>query len=544
MKRKSISALILFCTYFCTAQTNPVITSWLQNTSVLGTYYTQGNSTAVSNGIMVNCQAVEYSTNFVYISTTGVPAYPTGPFFGNPSGASDQSAIFKFPLTPTPNTGTATATTAGNIGVFINGVALFDYRDGVSWNPNTNSLCGGPGNSPCPGGMGTTQVWNRDAVIAERGGFDCSKAHPSNGNYHHHQNPSAFKNDLVVLSTICNLYDADGLYTMDNTAHSPLLGFAYDGYPIYGAYGYKNADGTGGIERIKSSYQLATYSVRTHYPNGTDVADGPAVSTTYPLGYFREDYYYVAQTEEDYLDEHNGRFCVTPEYPEGVYCYFATVDTNLNSAYPYIVGPTFYGNYTNGRVTSISESTTVYNVALPVALINFNGTLADNNGLLHWETVSEINSSHFELERSQDGENFAMLTHMEAKGNTSNTSVYDFIDYNIPSGRLYYRLKQVDMDGRFEYSNIIKLKLDSEKTVFSILPNPATDLLVIQFQGLLDQHTYLGLYDMEGRLVQQTQINQGQTMAYFDVETLYAGNYILKIVNHNRSESHKIIIQH
>lgn len=335
------------------AQTNPAITSFLQNTTTTGTYYLSGNSTTQSNGILVNCQEVEYSNDYAYIHATGVPAYPTGPFQdGNPSNATDQQAIFKIPLNPVENTGTATATTAGSIGVFINGTSLYDYRDGVSWNPNTSSLCGGPGNQNCPGGPNATMDWNRDAVVAEKEGFDCSKGHPANGNYHHHQNPSAFKLDQTVISTICNLYDADGLYTISSSTHSPLLGFAYDGFPIYGAYGYANTDGTGGIVRMRSSYQLKT---------GTTRANGPDVSTTYPAGYFREDYEFVNHPgEEEYLDIHNGRVCVTPEYPNGIYCYFATVDDQWNSEYPYAVGPTFYGVYDVSNVNSVNEPTTTY----------------------------------------------------------------------------------------------------------------------------------------------------------------------------------------
>lgn len=341
---------------------NPAITAWLQNNSILGSYYTQGNSIAQSNNIAANVQNVQYSNSFVYVSTNGIPAYPTGPFLdGNPSQATDQNAIFKFPLSPTQNTGSLTATTGGNIGVFINGVALFDYRDGVAWNSSTNALCGGPGNPPCPGGPTATQVWNRDAVLAERPGFDCAKGHPAMGNYHHHQNPSAFKLDLQVLSTICNLYDSDGLYTIDSNQHSPLIGYAYDGFPIYGAYGYLNTNGTGAITRMKSGYQLRNMTTRTTNPSGQTVSSGPAVSTTYPLGYFREDYEFVSHPgNPDYLDEHNGRFCVTPEYPNGIYCYFATVDANWNSAYPYVIGPTFYGVYANRKVTSITEPTTTY----------------------------------------------------------------------------------------------------------------------------------------------------------------------------------------
>jgi hypothetical protein len=344
------------------AQLNPAITSILQNTSVTGTYYVSGNSVALSNGILVNCQLVEYSANNVFIHTKGIPAYPTGPFLdGNPSVATNQNAIFKIPLNPVQNTGTPTATGGGNIGIFINGVALFDYRDGVAWNNATGSLCGGPGYPMCPGGMGATQAWNRDAIPAEKAGFDCSKAHPAMGNYHHHQNPSAFKLDLNVISTICNLYDADGLYAIDSTQHSPLIGYAYDGFPIYGAYGYLNVNGTGGIVRMKSSYHLSTNTTRLNGP-----AVGAVVGTqTFFNGYFREDYVYTPTSAgtPSYLDEHNGRFCVTPEYPAGIYCYFSTVDASWNSAYPYVVGPTFNGVYANRKVTAVDETTIIYTPA-------------------------------------------------------------------------------------------------------------------------------------------------------------------------------------
>lgn len=336
------------------AQSNPAITAWLQNTTQTARHYVSGNSTPINDADLVNVQSVKYSSNYVYVTTTGLPSYVTGPFLdGNPSLATNQNAIFKVPLNPVANTGSLVATTGGNIGIFINGVALFDYRDGVAWNNSTNALCGGPGNPPCPGGPTAAQNWNRDAVLAERGGFDCSKAHPAMGNYHHHQNPSAFKLDKVVLSSICNLYNADGLYAIDSTKHSPLIGFAYDGFPIYGAYAYKNANGTGPIVRMKSSYTLTSATTRNL---------GPAVSTTYPLGYFREDYVYspTSASTPDYLDQHNGRFCVTPEYPNGIYCYFATVDGNWNSAYPYVVGPTFYGTIVTSKVTSITETVNTY----------------------------------------------------------------------------------------------------------------------------------------------------------------------------------------
>lgn len=436
------------------AQLSPAITHWLQNTSQLGSYYVSGNSTPISNNTLVNCQKVEYSATSVYITATGIPAYPTGPFLdGNPSIAEDQSAIYKFPLNPSQNTGTPTETTLGNIGVFVNGVSLFDYRDGVSWNTTTNSLCGGPGNAPCPGGPGASQAWNRDAIPSEMSGFDCSKGHPAMGNYHHHQNPSAFKLDSTVVSTICNLYDADGLYSMNANQHSPLIGFAYDGFPIYGAYGYKNQDGTGGITRIKSGYSLRNITVRTHHADGTDVDDGPAVDATYFLGYFREDYEWISHpNEEDYLDEHNGRFCVTPEYPNGTYAYFCTVDENWNSTYPYAVGPTFYGVYSDAKVTSINENTTVYTGTTGIA------------------------------------------------------------------------------DASFDAMEV------------SIYPNPASDLIAVQMGGLVKDNLQIRLVDLSGRILLNASIKAGSTIAYFDVQTLYEGMYIVKIVNGENVISKKVMV--
>lgn len=431
-----------------TAQTNPAITGWLQNTTIYGSHYVSGNSTVIQDNVLANVQSVQYSSDFAYVSTHGVPAYATGPFLdGNPSLASDQDAIFKFPLTPTPNTGTPTNTNGGNIGVFVNGVALFDYRDGVSYSLSASADQGGPG-----GGMGDG-VWNRDAVPAEMDGFDCSKGHPAMGNYHHHQNPSAFKLDLVVLSTICNTYDADGLYTMNTSAHSPLIGFAYDGYPIYGAYGYANEDGTGGITRIKSSYSLRNITTRTHYADGTDVTDGPAVSTSFPLGQYREDYEYITPTSEDYLDEHNGRFCVTPEYPAGTYAYFCTVDANHNSSYPYAVGPTFYGNKVAQKVTTINETVSTY---------------------------------------------------------TAPTSLVEDVDFDVK---------------------------------FSIYPNPASDFIAIQADGLLSSNVTLQLYDLTGKLVRESRIAQGSTIWYLDTQTLYSGEYILKISNGTQTVTKTAVIQ-
>jgi hypothetical protein len=382
--KKLFSFLFIIMAFGLQAQTNPIIKSWLQNNTNFGRYYTAASgSTPITMTVKANCQKVQYDATYVYVTTRGIPSYPTGIFSGdgNNNLAGDQNAMYRFPLIPTQNTGTPTATNAGNCGVFINGVSLFDYRDGVAYNATaTNGICGGPPpNGMCPGGMGAVQAWNRDAIPAEKLGFDCAKGHPAGTNYHHHQNPSAFKYDSPTSTTyspICTLYDSEGLYVINPNEHSPLIGFAYDGFPIYGAYGYTNTNGTGAIARMKSSYQLRTNTTRLNGPAINQVIG----TQTFFNGYFKEDYEYVAHpSDPTYLDAHNGRICNTPEYPvslypNGIYCYFATVDANNTSVYPYLVGPTYYGNKVAtkfGTSATTVNGTTTY---LPLTVTNFEKT--------------------------------------------------------------------------------------------------------------------------------------------------------------------------
>ena len=156
-----------------------------------------------------------------------------------------------------------------------------------------------------------------------------------------------------------------GNYYISNEGSDGGTGASSDPKATYAAYGGSNIVGCG---VYKGAFNISPSASVTHYADGTDVPDGPAVSPTYPLGYFREDYEWLAHTGDDsYLDIHNGRFCITSEYPTGTYCYFATVDANHNSAYPYLVGPTFYGNKTALKVANILEGVTIYTPpALPI----------------------------------------------------------------------------------------------------------------------------------------------------------------------------------
>jgi len=134
-------------------------------------------------------------------------------------------------------------------------------------------------------------------------------------NYSYGNNPSALRTLLGDTSI---------------SSHSPILGWAYDGNPIYGPYGYNlPLDSSSGVARMVSGYRL----------RGTRPGVTPPSTGTYPLGTFIEDYYYT--TGYGHLDSHNGRYCVTPEYPDGVYAYFVTLTNMGTPAFPYIIGPTY-----------------------------------------------------------------------------------------------------------------------------------------------------------------------------------------------------------
>jgi hypothetical protein len=225
----------------------------------------------------------------------------------NPNTPSNQDFCFKITRNPVENTGNPVETPMGHTGVWKNGVSLFNAKDAFTYNDQG--------------------VWFQDAYVFEGASFDECLGHPAgNGEYHHHINPTC-------------LYDDS-----DSDNHSPIIGYAFDGFPFYGAYGYENTDGTGEIIRMRTSFQHRDIEVRQTLPGGEQLSSteyGPPVNGTYPIGSFLEDYEYLENSGE--LDEHNGRFCVTPEYPEGTYAYFVTIDENLDPLYPYAVGPTYYG---------------------------------------------------------------------------------------------------------------------------------------------------------------------------------------------------------
>lgn len=278
------------------SESDPIIKTWIKST---GKGYAN---------ILTNIIKIRYSATHVYINTNSIPSYTIGPWKFNPNNAAQKDFTFKIPRTPTPKTGVKTKVGLGHIGIWSNGVSVFNADDGMTYN--------------------NLGVWNRNAFVWEGISFDACQGHPApNGEYHHHISPNC-------------------MFSINSATHSPLIGYAFDGYPIYGPYGYSSAmDTTSPIKRIESSYKLRSITKRQILANGTVLQPsqyGPDVNAQYILGSFIQDFEFQSGLGD--LDQYNGRFCKTPEYPNGVYAYFTTIDKNLAPAYPFIIGPYYYGN--------------------------------------------------------------------------------------------------------------------------------------------------------------------------------------------------------
>jgi hypothetical protein len=386
---------------------DPLLTSWF--TTYSGRYariYTNTTMELASNALTTwsngtqtqsspaydGVQEVDYSSSWVYVYTTGLASYTMGPWqTGFPNLPSNQKAIFRIPRTP-PTATNDSITGAGAVGIFVDGVEMFNSWDAFYWSGSADTSA-----TSSSGGY-----WNRDAYINEGATFDPGNAHQQQGGtYHYHANPIALRyqlGDHVNWNSTSNIYSES---TATPTKHSPLLAWVADGHPLYGPYGYSNATNSkSGVRRMISGYTprngsygsdniSTTGAARTYLPawalreyasaGGTrsGTTNGPAVSSSYPFGRYMQDNAYIgdltnSMTSQPYqqgvdfdLDEFNGRWCVTPEFPNGVYAYFVAITSNGLPMYPYNIGNAYYGNPTGGTVTSIAETVTTNFVGGP-----------------------------------------------------------------------------------------------------------------------------------------------------------------------------------
>jgi hypothetical protein len=254
---------------------------------------------------------------------------------------------------------------------------MFDAGDAFSYS-NANGRDADP-----RAGIGQgDRIWNRDAFVNEGRTFDAAFGHQQNwGRYHYHAEPLALRyllGDHVDFDAAAKNYRESSAAPAE---HSPILGWMHDGFPLYGPYGYSNpTNPASGVRRMISGFTLRNgqngadnlaqsgrttlpaWEAREHNRSATlqTFETGPNVSPLYPLGRYLEDYAYLGDCGRllgrDFdLDELNGRWCVTPEFPNGTYAYFTTIDASGRPVYPYNMGRRYHGNPVGCLVRSIGE---------------------------------------------------------------------------------------------------------------------------------------------------------------------------------------------
>ena len=258
------------------------------------------------------------------------------------------------------STGTTTAATTGviraseNIGYWINGV---NAKNSSADKEAPNGYLSFP-NLEYVAAYKTALLYNYDLNQDTAGGRTIN-----NGSYAYHDysfttawttgtahvgNTSpAVTTGTAEITTIPYLNNSLTHYD----GHSKILGWSLDGYPIYGPYGYSlPLDCNSLIQSMVSGY--VKYNLSEDVP--ARVVDGAIDIRSYPLGIFVQDYYYAGTGD---LDIHNGRYCVTPEYPNGTYAYFCTVDeVTAEPTYPYVIG-NMYKSIPVGAGQTTSDAT-------------------------------------------------------------------------------------------------------------------------------------------------------------------------------------------
>lgn len=217
---------------------------------------------------------------------------------------------------------------------------------------------------------------------------------------------------------------------------------------------------------------------------------------------------------------------------------------NFQWTSPAVVSGPIYFYYTGNAGNNATSTSGDYiyaantlNAALPVEFVAFAATVGtDDAVLLHWITATELNNDYFAVERSLDGKEFTEIATVLGAGTTESAQEYRYVDVAAPAGReVYYRLRQVDFDGQFSYSETVTVRLDSaEGATLSAFPNPAPLGALVTVRGL--DETPVQLFDLTGRVWTLPRGTNGRV----DLpEALVPGMYLLR----NGNETVRLVLQ-
>ena len=185
------------------------------------------------------------------------------------------------------------------------------------------------------------------------------------------------------------------------------------------------------------------------------------------------------------------------------------------------------------------------NSPLPVELLSFKGVAKENYNQLNWITASEINNSGFEIERSASGFDWEKIGFLKGAGNSSTTKIYSYEDKNLGADLYYYRLKQIDFNGKFEYTKTISIVQKNINTlqVEKLFPNPFSSSITIEFTEQVADELQIILYDLNGKQVFNKLYPLQQKNYFIDFSTaqILEGNYLLIAKTRDKKFSRKIV---
>lgn len=171
---------------------------------------------------------------------------------------------------------------------------------------------------------------------------------------------------------------------------------------------------------------------------------------------------------------------------------------------------------------------------LPIELLSFTVEPEAVGNLCRWATASETNNDYFDLEQSTDGDVFKSIQRVEGfgVGSTTETRYYSYLDGEVCKGIVYYRLKQVDIDGHFSYSDVIAVNCNKSNTDVAVYPNPANYSITYTFFEETDGNVTMEVLDMVGKIVLQEthDVKRGYNTIESSVNNLSTGVYYLKLI--------------
>jgi len=220
----------------------------------------------------------------------------------------------------------------------------------------------------------------------------------------------------------------------------------------------------------------------------------------------------------------------------------STQESPQNGFQVNLIPPAYTSTTNNINDDQSSVITYTLNSILPVELVSFEGSISDCKAKLTWLTASELNNDYFSIQKSVDAIHWDELGKVKGNGTTSEPHNYEFVDPNVNSKDSYYRLVQYDFDGTRDFSQIISLNAPNcGGQSYRIYPNPAQDIINIEYQEPIHKQYISNIFSASGQLVKTVMIKDMNNRIF--VGDLVPGAYLLNIESADEQSAHTIVIQ-